>query len=147
MKKKFTFYGEENATCSPIDQRFSKIKNPKELFEILLSLWSKDSCAPRMRESWSKDNPTLGQCSITAFLVQDIFGGEVLGVPLGDGNFHCFNKVNGIAFDLTSSQFEEGKLDYSKAVPQTRESHFQKEEKKARYLTLKRALLEKLVKS
>jgi hypothetical protein len=41
-----------------------------------------------MRKDWTKDNMTLGQCSVTAFLVQDIFGGEVLGILLPDGNYH-----------------------------------------------------------
>ena len=59
-----------------------------------------------MQEKWSEANPTCGQCSITAFLVQDIFGGEVYGVSLGDGNYHCFNKVGDAVFDLTSEQFD-----------------------------------------
>ena len=87
---------------------------------------------------------TLGQCSITAFLVQDIFGGLVYGVPLGDGNYHCFNVVNDVVFDLTSEQFGERKLDYQNVVIQNREDHFLKKEKYQRYLLLKRSLLEKL---
>ena len=93
-----------------------------------------------MRKEWTLDNPTLGQCSITAFLAQDIFGGEVYGVPLGDGNFHCFNFVNGAIFDLTSAQFGNQKLDYTLDYPQSREAHFAKEEKRLRYEALKAAL-------
>lgn len=33
-----------------------------------------------MQEAWSQDNYSLGQCSITAFLAQDIFGGKVYGL-------------------------------------------------------------------
>ena len=89
-----------------------------------------------MRKDWTKENKTLGQCSITAFLVQDIYGGDVYGIPLADGNFHCFNKIGDVIFDLTSEQFED-KLDYTNVVLQSRDNHFKKEEKYNRYLLLK----------
>ena len=92
---------------------------------------------------WSKDNRTLGQCSITAFLVQDIFGGEVYGVPRPDGNYHCFNVVDGIKFDLTSEQFEK-QLDYDNVVIQDRNIHFKRIEKKERYEYLKERLLSRI---
>jgi hypothetical protein len=92
---------------------------------------------PRMRKDWSKENRTLGQCSVTAFLVQDVFGGEVYGIPLKEGGYHCFNVVDGHLFDLTSAQFKE-KLDYNDCVLQKREVHFAKQEKYERYLYLKK---------
>lgn len=123
----------ENVTLTPIG-----------LYNRLKRLWSRESCAPRMRESWNEANPTLGQCSITAFLVQDLFGGRVYGVPLPDGNFHCYNVVNGRAFDLTSEQFGSAYLSYENNPEQFREAHFQKEEKRLRYEKLRRALLRDL---
>ena len=87
--------------------------------------------------------PTLGQCSITAFLAQDIFGGKVYGVPLKDGGFHCFNVVDGHRFDLTSQQFGDAKLKYDDCPEQHREVHFAKEEKRQRYEKLKAMLKEK----
>lgn len=120
----------------PIQKDYNYIKNPDELYNILQNSWSKETCAPRMQDRWSMDNKTLGQCSITAFLAQDIFGGDVYGIPLSDGNFHCFNLVNGIKFDLTSEQFEYP-LDYDNVVLQNRDDHFKKKEKYQRYLILK----------
>jgi len=90
-----------------------------------------------MRSQWSPENKTLGQCSITAFLAQDVFGGEVYGVPLGDGNYHCFNVVEDCVFDLTSEQFNRP-LDYENVELQSREKHFGKEEKRLRYESLKK---------
>ena len=139
--KAYRFYGHESATAKPKDALFSFVGDPCHLYDLLLSLWSADTCAPRLRQQWSKGNPTLGQCSITAFLVQDIFGGEVYGVPLGDGNYHCFNKVGDSVFDLTSEQFGKEKLDYGLDHPQAREIHFAKEEKRQRYLSLRNSLL------
>ena len=114
---------------------------PRALYDLLKSCWRADTCAPRMRGDWTPQNPTLGQCSVTAFLAQDIFGGEVRGVPLGDGTFHCFNVVDGVAFDLTSEQFAGKTLDYTDCPLQRREEHFGKTEKLERYRVLRQRLL------
>lgn len=124
--EKMSFYGCENAP-----------KEVREMYSRLLSCWSSETCAPRYRPEWTEENPTLGQCSITSFLVQDILGGEVYGVLLEDGAYHCFNIVNGFRFDLTSEQFGEQALDYDNCVSQSRAEHFKNEDKYARYLLLK----------
>ena len=132
----YGFYGWQSA-----DVRDKNGLTPRELYGMLLHVWSAETCAPRMRDDWSEKNPTLGQCSITAFLVQDLFGGRVYGVPLGDGNFHCYNAVDGCVFDLTSEQFGDQKLDYENNLEQFREVHFAKEEKHRRYWLLREKLL------
>ena len=137
----YCFMGANDALVTPIDPTFAKVLNPYRLYELLSDLWSKDTAAPRMAYLWSKENKTLGQCSITAFLVQDIFGGEVYGVPLEDGAFHCFNKVGEKVFDLTSEQFLPKILTYSLSYPQSRDIHFAKTEKRLRYEALRSALL------
>ena len=134
------FYGREKADIKPVRTDYPGIHNPVDLYDALLKLWCPDTCAPRMREKWTSDNPTLGQCSITAFLAQDIFGGEVYGVKRPDGNYHCYNVVGACIFDLTSEQFGTEKLDYDCSFIQTREVHFAKQEKKERYEYLKQAL-------
>lgn len=93
-----------------------------------------------MRGDWSPENRPLGQCSSTAFLMQDFFGGKVCGVPLDDGNFHCFNVVGDCTFDLTSEQFGGVVLHYDGCPEQFRETHFAKEEKRRRYELLKARL-------
>ncbi len=138
----YRFYGSENADCAPISDEYPSISSPRELYDALSEIWCADTCAPRMRSEWTKDNKTKGQCSITAFLVQDIFGGTVYGIPLGDGSVHCYNDVNGHIFDLTSEQFKENakNLVYENNPEQKRETHFAKEEKRLRYEYLKKAL-------
>lgn len=114
-----------------------------DLYEVLSDgIWRAETCAPRMRDNWSIQNKTYGQCSITAFLVQDIFGGEVFGVPLDDGNFHCYNVIEGRQYDLTIEQFGEraSELVYDDKHPQSRDVHFAKLEKKDRYLLLRELL-------
>jgi len=134
----YRFYGWQTAD---ITDRYGL--TPRDYYDLLKNIWCADTCAPRMREGWTPENRTLGQCSITAFLLQDIYGGKVYGVPLGDGNFHCFNTVGECVFDLTSEQFEGKKLDYRSCPEQLREVHFKKAEKKQRYELLKERLMKK----
>ncbi len=142
---KYSFYGWQNACIK--DERGL---TPRGYYDLLSGIWCAETCAPRMRADWSRDNRTLGQCSITAFLMQDIYGGKVYGVPLEDGNYHCFNVVETAEgtclFDLTSEQFGGRVLDYENCPEQFREVHFKKEEKRKRYELLKQ-LLEKRISS
>ena len=123
------------------------------LYEIFSECWCVETCAPRLRDRWSEENKTCGQCSITAFLVQDLLGGEVYGIPLPDGNFHCYNVVDGVTFDLASEQFAakfndgvERPLCYENNPLQSRDVHFAKEEKRLRYELL-RTKVENLMES
>ena len=140
----YRFYGWETATQSAINSEYKGITTPQSLYDALLNIWCEYTCAPRLREEWSKENITLGQCSITAFLVQDIFGGRVYGILRPGGNYHCFNVVDGVKFDLTSEQFGDEVLDYEHVEEQFREEHFKKTEKKERYEYLCKELKEYL---
>lgn len=141
--KKYYFYGNDKANIKPINNNYKYLSNLLSLYDILNKLWNRDTCAPRLQKDWNENNRTLGQCSITSFLIQDIFGGEVYGVPLENKNFHCFNVIDGNIYDLTSEQFSE-KLEYTLNYPQDRKNHFEKEEKYQRYLLLKNRLEEYL---
>ncbi|WP_316608174.1 N-acetyltransferase [uncultured Ruminococcus sp.] len=135
--KTYGFYGWQTADC--------KDKNgltPRDYYDLLSGIWSAETCAPRMRGEWSRDNKTRGQCSVTAFLIQELFGGKVYGVPLKDGNYHCFNDVDGCVFDLTSEQFGNVRLNYDDCSEQFRAAHFSKDEKRQRYELLKARLSE-----
>ena len=85
---KYGFYGWETADVLPKDPKYRSAGNPRNLYDILSGIWCRETCAPRMQDEWSEDNKTLGQCSITAFLVQDIYGGEVYGILRPGGNYH-----------------------------------------------------------
>ncbi len=135
----YNFYGWETA-----DVKEKHGLTPRDLYDLLTEVWCAETCAPRMRRSWTPENKTLGQCSITAFLMQDLFGGRVYGVPLEDGNFHCFNVVGGCTFDLTSEQFGDTVMNYENCPEQFRETHFAKEEKRLRYEDLKARLSARL---
>ena len=139
-REQFEKYTGESMVLPGMAADYPGIKTPLDLYNELLKIWCADTCAPRMRDKWSPENPTLGQCSITAFLVQDIFGGEVYGILREGGNYHCYNAVGEYKFDLTSEQFGDEVLDYGTNPVQTREVHFAKQEKKERYEFLKKEL-------
>ena len=141
---KYHFYGADTPAVLPIAEEYAAIKDQRHLYEILSGIWCKSTCAPRLRPEWSETNKTLGQCSITAFLVQDIFGGEVYGIPLESGGYHCYNAVGDVVFDLTSEQFGGKTLTFECKNPQSREEHFANREKFERYLYLKNKLAVKL---
>ena len=134
--KEYKFYGWETADIKDVNGL-----TPRDYYDILSGIWCAETCAPRMRDEWSPGNPTFGQCSITAFLMQYIFGGKVYGILRPGGNYHCFNVVDDCVFDLTSEQFGDEVLDYNNCSEQFREIHFAKEEKRLRYEYLRTRLL------
>ena len=136
----YRFWGWEQALCPPLNNRYPGIETPQMLYDALCHIWSAETCAPRLRAQWTPENMTLGQCSVTAFLAQDIFGGTVYGVLRPGGNYHCYNAAGGCVFDLTSEQFGSEVLRYVNNPEQLRAVHFAKKEKLLRYEQLCRAL-------
>ena len=138
---KYPFYSnKEISNIHPLDNKLlDKYNNPYDLYLSLLDNYTIDTCTPRMRDRWNIKNKTVGQCSITAFIVQDVFGGEVYGVPLKDNHYHLFNLIGDVIFDLTSEQFNNS-LSYTLDYPQKRNIHFSSKEKYDRYLLLKNKL-------
>ena len=135
----YKFYG-----CETADIKDDQGRTPRDYYDILTDIWCEETCAPKTRDVWSPENRTAGQCSITAFAIQDIYGGKVYGIPLDDGNYHCFNVVDDCVFDLTSEQFGDQKLDYEHVMEQDRAVHFANEDKKKRYELLKKRLEERI---
>lgn len=76
------------------------ITNPGDLFDRLKQAWSPESSA-----SWSAENPAKGQCSVTALVIQDAFGGDILKTYTRGGT-HFYNLVDGVKWDMTVSQFD-----------------------------------------
>ncbi|MBR5336812.1 MAG: hypothetical protein IK152_02390 [Lachnospiraceae bacterium] len=140
--KEYRFWGWQNADIAPINRIYKGIGNPRDLYDALTKAWCPETCAPRMRSRWTKDNMTLGQCAVTAFLAQDIFGGKVYGILCPGGFYHCYNVVGDCKFDLTCEQFEGKPLDYANSVEQFRSVHLLMAEKYERYRTLKTRLRE-----
>ena len=102
-----TYYGRENAKdIIKICEGFERISTVDDLFESLLGVWCKETAYPGCQEEYCyEQDPTLGQCAITAMLVNNIFGGTIHKIYLEGGGTHYFNKINDKYIDLTSDQF------------------------------------------
>ncbi len=72
---------------------------PVELYRRLTRAWSSETGG-----KWRPDNPACGQCSVTALVVQDVLGGEILKTDVA-GAWHFYNRIDGRRWDLTVSQF------------------------------------------
>lgn len=72
---------------------------------LLPICWDIETCHPDYRDRWSIENPSVGQCAVTALLYQDIYGGEIY---FSENLDHSYNIVEGNKLvDLTQEQFEE----------------------------------------
>ncbi|MGW4232847.1 YunG family protein [Streptomyces sp. NPDC004980] len=74
------------------------------------SSWDADTTTPAWRPRWDPDNPARDQCGVTALVVNDLLGGELIrGEVRVDGvrvDYHWWNRLGmGIEIDLTREQF------------------------------------------
>ena len=81
----------------------------EELQEAIRASWGADTSDDA---AWSEDNPTLGQCAVTAYVMREHFGGEILVAPVvpSDVNdHHLWNRLpSGEEIDFTFDQFKDG---------------------------------------
>lgn len=77
-----------------------------ELYTVLRKAWCKETAYPSCQAEWVPNDPTYGQCAVTAMLVYDMFGGSIHRIRVQGGGTHYFNKVNGQYIDLTIEQFD-----------------------------------------
>ena len=78
----------------------------KTLLEKLQKAWCKETAHPAYQEKWSEDNPAIGQCAVTALIVQEKLGGDIMACKVGRSS-HFVNVIDGAIVDLTLSQFGE----------------------------------------
>ncbi|MED1598692.1 MULTISPECIES: YunG family protein [Bacillus] len=83
---------------------------------ILLQSWSIESSS-----KWTLNNPAMGQCGVTALVINDLYGGEILKTELEEG-WHFYNEINEKRYDFTESQFPSS-IEYMD-VPSNREEAF-----------------------
>ncbi|GGV95247.1 hypothetical protein GCM10015535_62260 [Streptomyces gelaticus] len=72
--------------------------------------WGADTTTPEHRPDWTPANPARDQCGVTALVVHDLLGGDLIrGEVHVDGervDYHWWNRLGmGIEVDLTREQF------------------------------------------
>ena len=81
-----------------------------ELYDRVRAGWAADTCDP-VDLPWSPSNPSRGQCGVTALVLHDHLGGELLVAEVlrDDGSrqgWHTWNRLpDGTEVDLTREQF------------------------------------------
>jgi len=73
--------------------------------------WCLETCDPTDAADWALTNPSVGHCAVTALVVHDFFGGELLEAEVFFQNgsrqgFHYWNRLAGVEVDLTREQFK-----------------------------------------
>lgn len=72
--------------------------------------WSAETCTPEFRSRWTADNPARDQCGVTAMVLNDLLGGELIRGEVhvaGERvDYHWWNRLGpGLEVDLTREQF------------------------------------------
>ncbi|MGW8066663.1 YunG family protein [Streptomyces ziwulingensis] len=77
--------------------------------------WAAGTCSPDdlARAGWRPGNPAWGHCDITALVVNDVFGGDLMVGEVHQAGeqhgFHWWNRLpSGVELDLTREQFQNG---------------------------------------
>lgn len=119
------------------------------MIKLIREAWCEDTCYPPLRKKWIENpkTPEIGQCAVTALLVQDLFGGIIVK---NNKLHHYFNfdiMMSEIT-DITQFQFSDdelkGEIDASGDIKFdvfiNREDLLQNNDTKERYLLLRKRL-------
>lgn len=90
--------------CKQVPQ-FPGLTNLEEVYAVLRKCWKADTAYPNSQATWKSNDPSFGQCAITAALVCDLFGGTIHRIDTKGGGTHYFNKIDGQWVDLAYEQF------------------------------------------
>ena len=111
----------------------------EQLKQLLSLSWTRETCSPGLSSEWNEENSSLGQCAITALIVNDFFGGKIMRCMASSGS-HYYNLIEDKIFDLTVEQFLGEIPQYEDGEERTREYLLNNEDTKNRYLLLNKNL-------
>jgi hypothetical protein len=93
------------------------IRSLVQIDRALRASWAADTCAAddAARAPWTADNPAWGHCDVTALVVNDILGGDLMVGEVHVGGeqhgYHWWNRLaTGVEIDLTRDQFQHGQV-------------------------------------
>lgn len=85
-------------------------ENPWETGLKLRSAFCQETS--ELPEQWSADNRSIGQCHVSALVLQDLYGGDILvgRAMTWNGRLpapitHYWNVIDGVTLDITRDQF------------------------------------------
>ena len=104
----------------------------KELKHLLILSWKKETCSPGLSDEWNQNNPSLGQCAITALILNDFLGGKIMRCMASSGS-HYYNIIDNEIIDLTIDKFLGEIPDYINGEERTRDYLLSNEDTRNRY--------------
>jgi uncharacterized protein (DUF952 family) len=99
--------------CQPAAVLFRSLA---DIERVVRASWSRETCDPVDADAWSPENPARGQCAVTALVVQDLCGGELMLAEVHYRNgsrqgVHYWNRLGeGVELDVTREQFSADEL-------------------------------------
>lgn len=89
---------------------FRPVAIERFLPHVFATAWCADTSSDPL--GWTAFNPAWGQCAVTALVLHDLYGGEIVWaqatLPDGTAVSHYFNVIDGQEVDLTRRQFPRG---------------------------------------
>jgi hypothetical protein len=82
-----------------------------EIEAAVRASWGKDTSDDP--DEWTPERPTRGQCAVTAHVLRELLGGEILvaRVTPSINEHHLWNRFpTGVELDLTIEQFTDGQV-------------------------------------
>ncbi|MCF3101405.1 hypothetical protein IPZ58_07405 [Streptomyces roseoverticillatus] len=81
-----------------------------DIEKALINSWGADTCTPEYRSRWTPGNPARDQCGVTALVLNDLLGGDLVRGEVRVGgvrtDYHWWNRLGeGLEIDLTREQF------------------------------------------
>jgi hypothetical protein len=108
-----------------------------DLLAALMASWARDTSG--YPSKWTEENPACGQCSVTALVIQDYFGGDIQRfavVDSGNDMRHVANILpGGILLDATAGQFSSVPV-YVPRINETRDEALAWNDTNQRYVLL-----------
>ena len=97
--------------------------------------WCCETAHPNYQKNWSINNPSQGQCCVTALFIQKKYGGDIYSCKVGNHS-HFVNIIDERIVDKTAEQF--GGVDKIKYISgsfkkRNRESLLKNKDVKQRY--------------
>ena len=85
------------------DAKFALVK------AVIMKAWVRETASPLVASKWEAENSSLGQCTVTALLIHEMMGGNIMRTVVPGLGSHYYNILpDGSVCDLTRGQFPPG---------------------------------------
>lgn len=111
----------------------------ENLETILYLSWDEKTSYKKSKKKWSIDRPYIGQCAVTALVVNDLLGGTIMKVKVGDEN-HYYNVVDDQIIDYTKKQYKNIDINYAQGKLVNRSKLLKDLDTKYRYYLLAKSV-------